>query len=675
MLGGGNKILRPLGIAFDSTRIYVTDAFHSVIAVYDRGNGAFLNYIGNYGAGTLEFKTPTDAVIDRDGKMFVANSNNYRIDSLGIDAYSSIELSQDELGFIAYTRGPSVTQTVFLSSAVTDTEWEATVSEEWVSLSAYSGTTPSSVDVIVDPAEVLPGNYNVEVKFMTPSGTVSLLKLSVEVKMPVLSIAPSSFTFTYEKNSADLPSGSLLISSIGANIPWTGNTTAEWLTLGNSAGTTPSSPIVSINDEINKLDSGTYTAYVEINAGINVIGSPASASVTVNVIGAGDIQVTTNLNEASFTITGPQNYSGSGMSWAKQAVQAGRYFISFDHVSGYVRPYSRSFTVESGESGKAAVIRGEYTKKLAVTHIIAGSGDKKGKELSVLTLTGNKVFSVVPFNKIQSLRVAAGDLDGEGIDKIVVTDNISSLKVYSFEGTELASLALSKSYNNADIAVGDIDNDGKAEILMALENKIITSMEQRRVIKVFTYADGQIQEKPVLFTENIQGEFSIALGDIDGDGIIEAILADLESVRAFDINTAENTFTQLWSIPSGSKYLPRIAAGDIDDDGVDEIGLSITQAVSKKKEESAIRILGGEGKEYGITIDVFGDLGYLKTYAVCLGDIDGDGVDEIAAGAGTDKRNMSLIRFFDSDGIFMDTTIKAMDSMYGVNISLGRFAD
>ena len=40
-----NKILAPLGIALDSTRIYVTDAFHSVIAVFDRGNGAFLKYI------------------------------------------------------------------------------------------------------------------------------------------------------------------------------------------------------------------------------------------------------------------------------------------------------------------------------------------------------------------------------------------------------------------------------------------------------------------------------------------------------------------------------------------------------------------------------------------------------------------------------------------------------
>ena len=61
--------------------------------------------------------------------------------------------------------------------------------------------------------------------------------------------------------------------------------------------------------------------------------------------------------------------------------------------------------------------------------------------------------------------------------------------------------------------------------------------------------------------------------------------------------------------------------------------------------------------------------------SICFGDIDSDGIDEIVSGAGQDKHNMSLIRFFESDGIFTNTTIKAMDSMYGVNISLGRFSE
>jgi len=55
---GSSKILAPLDIAVDSTRIYVSDAFNSVVAVYDRGTGSFLKYIGYYGTGNIEFKTP-----------------------------------------------------------------------------------------------------------------------------------------------------------------------------------------------------------------------------------------------------------------------------------------------------------------------------------------------------------------------------------------------------------------------------------------------------------------------------------------------------------------------------------------------------------------------------------------------------------------------------------------
>ncbi|OGW30479.1 MAG: hypothetical protein A2X59_09970, partial [Nitrospirae bacterium GWC2_42_7] len=589
MMGAG-KLLMPLGLALDSTRLYVTDAFNSVVAVFDKTNGAFLSYIGNYGSGPIEFKTPSGIAIDKDGKMFVSNTNNQRIDVLGIDVFNNIKISPAELDFAVYAKGPSVTQAVNLISDVTSTTWDATVSEPWASLSAYSGTTSSSVDVTVDPSGVLPGNYNVDVEFKTSSGVVALLKLNVEVIMPVLSIAPSSFNFTYQKNSTNFPSGALLISSIGAVLPWSGYTTAEWLTLENVAGTAPSTTGISVNNNISSFALGTYTTSIGIDAGTNVIGSPASVSVTVNVVDAGDIKVTTNLDEALFNITGPQNVSGSGKSWTETNVMTGTYTISFDHISGYVRPYSRSFTVESG---KTAEIIAEYTGKKAVTHIVAGSGGSKGKELSVLTLTGDKVFSVVPFHKSESVRVAVGDLDKSGTDKIAVTDYVRSLKVYSFEGTELASLELSKSYKGADIAVGDIDNDGKTDILVAVKNSNITSIEQRRVVKVFNYSDGQLQEKAVLFTENIMNEFSIALGDINGDGILEVILADSDNIRAFSINAAESRLTEIWTVKSGSKYLPRIAAGDIDDDGLDEIGLSITQAISKKVEDPVIRILNG----------------------------------------------------------------------------------
>ena len=109
----------------------------------------------------------------------------------------------------------------------------------------------------------------------------------------------------------------------------------------------------------------------------------------------------------------------------------------------------------------------------------------------------------MPFSSADSIRVSAGDVEGSGIDKIVVTDNKRSLKVFSEQGSLLASYDLGKDYSNADVATGDIDNDGKADILLAAVNNIMTE----RVIKVLSYAANAIQEKATLFTEDKDDAF------------------------------------------------------------------------------------------------------------------------------------------------------------------------
>ena len=49
----------------------------------------------------------------------------------------------------------------------------------------------------------------------------------------------------------------------------------------------------------------------------------------------GTISVTTNLSSATFDITGPANYSGSGTSWTKTGAPIGTYMITFNPVSDY----------------------------------------------------------------------------------------------------------------------------------------------------------------------------------------------------------------------------------------------------------------------------------------------------------------------------------------------------
>jgi len=63
----------------------------------------------------------------------------------------------------------------------------------------------------------------------------------------------------------------------------------------------------------------------------------------------GTINVTTNLDAATFSIAGPGNYSGSGKTWTKTDALVGEYTITFDHIAGYVTPSQQTTTLNAAE--------------------------------------------------------------------------------------------------------------------------------------------------------------------------------------------------------------------------------------------------------------------------------------------------------------------------------------
>jgi Ca2+-binding RTX toxin-like protein len=63
---------------------------------------------------------------------------------------------------------------------------------------------------------------------------------------------------------------------------------------------------------------------------------------------AGMIEVSANIPEATFTITGPATYSGSGMSWIQPGAPVGDYTISYGDVGGYATPPDETLTLTGG---------------------------------------------------------------------------------------------------------------------------------------------------------------------------------------------------------------------------------------------------------------------------------------------------------------------------------------
>ena len=78
-----------------------------------------------------------------------------------------------------------------------------------------------------------------------------------------------------------------------------------------------------------------------------LVGAVYEASPTI-AAQTGMIQVSTNLSAASFTITGPATYTGTGTSFAQLAAPIGTYTITFTSVAGYITPGVQTQTLIAG---------------------------------------------------------------------------------------------------------------------------------------------------------------------------------------------------------------------------------------------------------------------------------------------------------------------------------------
>lgn len=85
-IGGGDWFVRPAGIAVDpdGARVYVVDIGNVKgeghrVRVFDAANGRHLFDIGKRGTGTGEFNLPRDAALGPDGRLYVVDGGNFRV--------------------------------------------------------------------------------------------------------------------------------------------------------------------------------------------------------------------------------------------------------------------------------------------------------------------------------------------------------------------------------------------------------------------------------------------------------------------------------------------------------------------------------------------------------------------------------------------------------------------
>jgi hypothetical protein len=285
---------------------------------------------------------------------------------------------------------------------------------------------------------------------------------------------------------------------------------------------------------------------------------------------------------------------------------------------------------------------------------------------------------------------AVGDLDGDGKPDIALTSGIGQASVSIYRNTSVGAaisfagrLDLAVVNGPYGVTIGDLDGDGKPDLVVANTGgnqlSFFRNLSVPGTLSFGARVDLTLGGAP----------YDVAIGDIDGDGKADLVVSSQGSSGAlYVIQNTSTTGTFSFGTPIGvATGFGRVSLGDLDGDGKLDIAEAASSAVTVVRNQSTagnfvfggaqsfyndsysesvtIADLDGDGKKdlvcvnrFNNTVSVFhstSSVGYLSFEAhvdysveadpifVSAADIDGDGRIDLAV-ANSGSANISVLK-------------------------------
>lgn len=291
-------------------------------------------------------------------------------------------------------------------------------------------------------------------------------------------------------------------------------------------------------------------------------------------------------------------------------------------------------------------------KEMEVNEGDGESGDDKdvAKSSKIVSPSGSLDFDL-PNNILDiDKSFASGDVSGNGQEEIVVAADKGdrpNIKVYNLQGHLVREFpAYEEKYKlGVNVAVFDMDGDGQEEILTALKER------GEGEIKIFDYSGNLKKIITVVEDKAWRGGLQIAVGDIDGKGSMEIVVAfgagSEPQVRIF--NSEGKLLGVFLAYEKSFRGGVNLAVANING----RVGRNLAEIITSPGpgREPEVKIFSHRAK----LLNSFN--GYSKNWqkgvALSAGDINSDGMADIILSAY--PGGAPHVRVFDSSGIILES--------------------
>lgn len=262
-----------------------------------------------------------------------------------------------------------------------------------------------------------------------------------------------------------------------------------------------------------------------------------------------------------------------------------------------------------------------------IPDIVVGAGPGSGQAGVFSGADLALLAAAPPFGPsfLGGIRVAAGDIDADGVTDVVTAMASAGGRVRAFSGATLAVVADFEPYGpgftgGLSVALGDVDADGHADL-------IVGPASGAGPVQAYSGATGAVLLSGLPFGGD-SGGVNVAAGDVDGDGRADIVVGQARGSVVSVFRGAD-----LAPLGSGAPYGPlftggvHVAVGDVNGDGRGDV---ITAPASGAAPVRVYDVLSlaviASGLPFGPAFD--------RGIRVAAADLDGDGHAEVITAPG-----------------------------------------